>query len=145
MEATKGCVLKYLLDTNVVSQTSKLKPHVGVMEWWQQQDELSLVLSAIVFQELRFGIDMVQPGRRRNDLEEWLERRLRPAFVGRILPVTEKIAELSGQLLAETKQKGHMAEVADTLIAATARVHGMAVATLNHKHFEWLGVELVEF
>ncbi len=135
----------YLLDTNVVSQTSKLQPHVGVMEWWQRQDELSLMLSAIAFQELRFGIDITPPGRRHDDLEEWLETKLRRAFVGRILPVTEKIAEVSGRLLAETKKAGHMAEVADTLIAATARVHGMAVATLNRKHFEWLGVELVEF
>lgn len=115
------------------------------MKWWQRQSERSLMLSAVVFQELRFGIEMTPPGRRRKELEEWLEGRLRPAFIGRTLPVTEKIAELSGQLLAETKKAGHMAEVADTLIAATARVHGMAVATLNHKHFEWLGVELVEF
>lgn len=135
----------YLLDTNIVSQATKLQPNVKVMDWWQGQDEASLMLSVIVLQELRFGIEMTPSGRRRNDLEKWLENRLRPAFAGRILPVTEDIAELSGQLLANTKRAGHMAEVADTLIAATARVHGMTVATLNWKHFEHLGVELVEF
>jgi predicted nucleic acid-binding protein len=137
--------LTYLLDTNVVSQTSKLDPDVAVMQWWQQQDELSLMLSAIVFQELRFGIEMLQADRKRERLEEWLEVRLRGEFAGRILPVTAEIAELSGRLIAETKKAAHMAETADVLIAATARVHGLQVVTLDRTHFERLGVELVEF
>lgn len=135
----------YLLDTNVVSQTSKLQPDAAVMEWWQQQNEHSLKVSAMVFQELRFGIEMMAAGKKRDRLEEWIEIRLRREFAGRILPVTEEIADLSGRLIADTKQAGHMAEVADALIAATARVHGLAVATLNWRHFERLGVELVEF
>lgn len=128
-----------------MSQTSKLDPDVAVMRWWKQQDELSLMLSAIVFQELRFGIEMLSVGRKRDRLEEWLEVRLRGEFADRILPVTVEIAELSGQLIAETKKAGHTAETGDALIAATARVHGLKVATLNRTHFEWLGVELVEF
>lgn len=128
-----------------MSQTSKLDPDIAVMRWWKQQDELSLMLSTIVFQELRFGIEMLQPGKKRNRLEEWLEIRLRGEFAGRILPVTAEIAGLSGRLIAETKKAGHMAEAADALIAATARVHGLKVATLNRDHFERLGVGLVEF
>ena len=135
----------YLLDTNVVSQTSKLHPDVAVMKWWKQQDELSLMLSTIVFQEARFGIEMLHPGKKRDRLEEWLEIRLRREFAGRILPVTVEIAELSGRLIADTKKAAHTAETGDALIAATARVHGLQVATLNRDHFERLGVELVEF
>jgi toxin FitB len=137
--------LTYLLDTNVVSQTTKLHPDIAVMRWWKQQDELSLMLSTIVFQEARFGIEMLPAGRKRDRLEEWLEVRLRGEFVGRILPVTVEIAELSGRLIADTKKDANTAEAVDTLIAATARVHGLKVATLNRKHFERLGVELVEF
>ena len=137
--------MTYLLDTNVVSQTSKLDPDVAVMRWWKKQNELSLMLSAIVFQELRFGIEMLRAGRKRDRLEEWLEIRLRGEFAGRILPVTIEIAELSGRLIADTKKAAHTAETGDALIAATARVHGLKVATLNRKHFERLGVELVEF
>ena len=129
----------------MVSQTSKLHPDIAVMRWWEQQDELSLMLSAIVFQELRFGIEMLRAGRKRDRLEEWLEIRLRGEFAGRILPVTIEIAELSGRLISETKKAGHTAETADTLIAATARVHELHVTTLNSKHFERLGVQLVEF
>ena len=137
--------MTYLLDTNVVSQTSKLDPDVAVMRWWKQQNELSLMLSAIVFQELRFGIEMLSPGKKRSRLEEWMEIRLRGEFAGRILPVTVEIAELSGRLIAETKKAAHIAETGDALIAATARVHGLKVATLNRTHFERLDVELVEF
>lgn len=115
------------------------------MRWWKQQDELSLMLSAIVFQELRFGIEMLPAGKKRSRLEEWLEIRLRGEFAGRILPITVEIAELSGRLIAETKKAAHTAETGDALIAATARVHGLKVATLNRDHFERLGVELVKF
>jgi predicted nucleic acid-binding protein len=137
--------LTFLLDTNVVSQTSKLQPNVAVMNWWKLQDELSLMLSAIVFQELRFGIEMLQPGSKRDRLKEWLEIRLRSEFSDRILPVTGEIAEVSGRLIADRKKDAHTLDPADALIAATALVHGFQVATLNRKHFEHLGVELVEF
>jgi toxin FitB len=137
--------LTYLLDTNVVSQTSKLHPDIEVMKWWKQQDELSLLLSAIVFQELRFGIEMLQPGSKRDRLKEWLEIRLRNEFADRILPVTGEIAEVSGRLIADRKKDAHTLDPADALVAATALVHGLQVATLNRKHFERLGVELVEF
>ena len=135
----------YLLDTDVLSQTSKIQPNTAVMKWWQQQDERSLMVSAIVFQELRFGIEMLPVGKKRYRLEEWLEVRLYREFAGRILPVTEEIADLSGRLIAKTKQAGPMAGAADALIAATARVHGAVVATLNREHFVKLGVELVKF
>jgi predicted nucleic acid-binding protein len=137
--------LTYLLDTNVVSQTAKLQPNAAVMNWWKLQDELSLMLSAIVFQELRFGIEMLQPGSKRDRLKEWLEIRLRSEFASRILPVTGEIAEVSGRLIADRKKDAHPLRPADALIAATALVHGLQVATLNRKHFERLDVELVEF
>lgn len=115
------------------------------MNWWKRQSELSLMLSAIAFQELRFGIEMLAPGGKRKRLDEWLEVRLRDKFAGRILPVTAEIAALSGRLLADKKKDAHTASAVDMLIAATAIVHGLQVATLNRKHFEKLGVELVEF
>lgn len=84
-------------------------------------------------------------GKPRRLLEEWLERRVIPSFHGRVLPFDEAIADVSGRLLAAAKRAGATAETGDTLIAATARVHGLRVATLNKKHFSRLGVELVDF
>jgi predicted nucleic acid-binding protein len=62
-----------------------------------------------------------------------------------ILPITESIADECGRLLAASRKANAEAELGDALIAATARVHGLTVATLNRKHFVNLGVELVEF
>jgi predicted nucleic acid-binding protein len=88
---------------------------------------------------------LLDEGARCRELEAWLTNRVLPDFSGRILPVDEAVAELSGRLLAREKKNKRTAEINDVLIAATARVHGLRVATLNHKHFEPLDVELVKF
>lgn len=137
--------MKSLLDTNVVSQTIKLQPHAAVEQWWQQQEESSLMLSAITFQELRFGISLLPAGRKRERLQEWLEVRLQREFAGRVISVTPEIADVSGRLLGAAKKASYTADPADTLIAATALVHGLRIATLNRKHFEKLGVDLIRF
>ena len=135
----------YLLDTNVLSQTTKENPHPGVMSWWVERDAADLWLSAIVIQELRYGIERLDPGRRRDSLALWLEDGVLHDFSTRILPVDERIADMSGRMLAQAKREGKAAQVPDALIAATAKLHGFAVVTLNRNHFEPLGVELVEF
>ncbi len=66
-------------------------------------------------------------------------------YSGRILPVTEEIADLSGRLIVRELKAGFMPQGTDTLIAATALVHGMRLATMNVPHFERFGVELVNF
>jgi predicted nucleic acid-binding protein len=137
--------LTYLLDTNIVWQTSKFQPDEKVMSWWFRQQASSMMVSAIVFQELRYGIERLDPGRKRDRLDEWLEVQMRQQFSGRILPITVEIADQAGRLIATTTKAGHTPDIADSLIAATAIVHGMTIATLNRDHFEWLDVELVEF
>jgi hypothetical protein len=99
----------------------------------------------VVLHELRYGIELLPQGKRRDSLEVWLSKQVIPNFQGRIYPVDEVVADLSGRMLAAAKMAGHIAEANDTLIAATAKVHGLVVATLNRKHFELLGVPLVEF
>jgi predicted nucleic acid-binding protein len=137
--------LKFLLDTSVVSQTVKAQPHSGVLQWWAERREAELLISAVTIHELRYGIELLDEGARCRELEAWLTNRVLPDFSGRILPVDEAVAELSGRLLAREKKNKRTAEINDVLIAATARVHGLRVATLNHKHFEPLDVELVKF
>src|SRR5947209_18747194 len=105
------------------------------MNWWKLQDELSLMLSAIVFQELRFGIEMLHPGSKRDRLKEWLEIRLRNEFADRILAVTGEIAEVSGRLIADRKKDAHTLDPADALIPGTALVHAMHVATPHRTLF----------
>lgn len=129
----------------MVSQTSKAQPNPTVLRWWAQSRELQLLISAVTIHELRYGIELLKEGARRSELEHWLNEKVLPDFAGRILPVDDAVADLSGRLLAEEKKNKRTAEINDILIAATARVHGLQVATLNWDHFKDLGVELVEF
>ena len=136
--------MKYLVDTNVLSQATKVVPHPGIDLWWKQREAGDLLLSAVTIHEIRLGLELMQTGRRRLQLESWFLSEVLGKFEGRILPVDSTVADASGRLLSQLKLSGRMAELGDVLIAATALVHGLRIATLNRAHFEGLGVELVE-
>ena len=136
--------MKYLVDTNVLSQATKVVPHPGIDHWWKQREAGDLLLSAVTIHEIRLGLELMQTGRRRLQLESWFLSEVLGKFEGRILPIDSTVADASGRLLSQLKLSGRMAELGDVLIAATALVHGLRIATLNRAHFEGLGVELVE-
>ena len=133
-----------LLDTNIISQRTEATPNEGVVRWLSQARSSEMYLSVISLAEIRFGIEEMDPGRKRQNLEYWLEQDVRQGFVGRVLLVDERIAEEAGRLTSIGKKAGAKPGLADALIAATARVHGLQLVTLNWQHFEGLGVELVE-
>jgi len=136
--------LNSLLDTNIVSQRIKPIPNDKVMQWLSQLEETSAFLSVVTLQELRTGAQLLPSGRKRRDLEQWLMVDIRRGYAGRILPITEEIADMCGRVIAKGRLAGSLPEANDALLAATALVHGLKVATLNRKHFEKSGVELVE-
>jgi toxin FitB len=137
--------LRYLLDTNIVSQLAKDRPHEKVFQWVEEQDEENLFLSVATLLELRVGIELCDAGRKREELENWLVHDLLERFDDRIVPIEKHTADLTGRIMARSQKEGWKMESMDALIGATAMVHDMALATLNRKHFERLGVELVEF
>jgi len=137
--------LNSLLDTNVISQRTQATPDAGAARWLSRTPSSEMYLSVISLAEIRFGIEELDPGRKRQNLEDWLEHDLRQGFAGRFILVDERIAEEAGRITSMGKKAGAWPEYADALIAATARVHGLQVATLNWAHFKDLGVELVEF
>ena len=137
--------MKYLLDTDVVSQRIKAQPVAKVVAWLRSVSEEEIGLSAITIQEVRTGAESMPAGQKRRAVEAWLEDDLLRGFADRILAVDAVVADLCGRLIVEAVGQGHTPSLGDALIAATAKAHGMAVATLNQKHFERLGVELVEF
>jgi predicted nucleic acid-binding protein len=134
-----------LLDTNIVSQRIKPHPDEKVMRWLSQLPEGDAFLSVVTILELRKGIDLLPAGRKRRDLESWLVADIGRGYAGRILPITEEIADMCGRLIARGQKNGAVPEANDALLAATAIVHDLQLATLNQRHFERLGVELVEF
>jgi predicted nucleic acid-binding protein len=137
--------LRVLLDTDVVSQATKERPHAGVIRWLDEQEEDGLFLSVATLLEIRTGIELSSVGKKREELEKWLVHDLPERFDGRIIPVERHVANLTGRLIARSRNEGWKMESMDALIGATAMVNDMGLATLNRDHFERLGVELVKF
>ena len=137
--------MKYLLDTDVVSQYTKRPPNARVDAWMQRTDDRELYICGITFAELWYGVSLLPAGKRRIELENWIEDDLYMQFFNRVLFFGLDVARRYGSLMARAKKNGHNPNAMDALIAATAVANGMAVATLNRKDFAKLGVELVEF
>lgn len=137
--------MSFLLDTDIISQGTKPSPDAAVMAWLRGQSASLLFLSVVTIAELRIGVAMQPSGRRKAGLAQWLEEEVPARFDGRILAVTNEIADDCGGLLAGTRLRGFTMDPFDALIAATARVHGYKLATLNFRHFAELDVPLVRF
>jgi len=137
--------LKYLLDTNIVSQYTKVPPDPRVDAWMQRTDDTDMYICDITFAELWYGVNLLPAGKKRVALESWLEDDLYMQFFGRVVGMGLDTARHYGSLVARAKKNGFNVNAMDALIAATAVANGMTVATLNRKDFEPLGVQLVEF
>ncbi len=133
----------FLLDTNVPSELVRPQPEPRVKIWVAAQSLDALFMSAVSFGEIRRGIVLRAPGKRRSELELWLETDLSILFSGRVLPVTKEIANRWGMLDATRQLQGTPANTLDGMIAATAVEHRLTVVTRNAKDFAGLGVEIL--
>jgi toxin FitB len=133
----------FLLDTNIPSELVRPQPEPKVKTWLAAQNLDTLFISAVSFGELRKGIVLRSPGKRRTELESWIEADLSMLFSGRTLAVTRSIAERWGILDAERQLAGKPLNMADGLIAATALEYDYTVVTRNVKDFSGLGVTLL--
>ena len=137
--------MKYLLDTDVISQYRKRPPNPRVDAWIKRTDDREMYISEITYAELWYGIHLLPAGKRRTELENWVEDDLYMQFFNRVACVGLGVAQRYGSLMARATKKGYSPGALDTLIAAIAVDNGMVVATLNRRDFERLGVEIVEF
>jgi predicted nucleic acid-binding protein len=128
--------MNFLLDTNVVSEPMRPRPNLGVLKWLGEVDEESTFISVVTITELRYGIERLATGTRRERLDGWLQRDLRLRFEGRILPVDFEVANACGGLIARSESLGRPIEPRDAFIAATAEVHGLTLVTRNVSDFE---------
>jgi predicted nucleic acid-binding protein len=128
--------MSYLLDTNVVSEWAKPRPHPGVVAWLAEVDEDRSFISVISLAELRHGIERLSPGRRRVRLDEWLRHDLALRFEGRILPIDPAVADSFGKITARRDDLGRPIGTMDAFLAATAEVHGLTLVTRDTADFE---------
>ncbi|MCY4425512.1 MAG: PIN domain-containing protein [Halieaceae bacterium] len=129
-----------LVDANVLCETTRPDPDPGVVEWLKR-NERDLVVDPVILGEVRFGILLLPPGRRRRALEGWF------AEVARRIHCVPWDAETGlrwAELLAHLRSLGKPMPIKDSLIAATALTHGLLLATRNRRDFETCGVELVD-
>ena len=133
----------YLVDTNVPSELTRESPDARVVAFLRKVRKESLFLSVMTLGEICKGIDLLPASQKRDALQDWLEVEVRSWYAGRILPVTESIAERWGHLAARGKQQGIAVKVVDAVIAATALEHGLTLVTRNVKDFAGLGVDLL--
>jgi predicted nucleic acid-binding protein len=132
----------YLLDTNVISEPKRARPDPGLLAWLASQLLSDLHLSVITVGELRRGIVRLEPGRRRDDLDFWLEDMIL-RYGERILPVDLDVTERWASLAEANRAAGRASDMSDELIAATAHVHGLTVVTRNVRHFEPSGCRVL--
>ena len=133
----------FLVDTNVLSEFSRSgQPNQAVKSWLRSTPESLLFASVLTFAEIRRGIELLPAGRRRSQLEEWLEETL-AAFETRLLPVTMEIGNRWAVLSAQGERRGTPLANIDGLIAATALEHDLTLVTRNVKDFAGLGVPIV--
>jgi len=142
----------YLLDTNVVSESRKAtwkhagtakalaKMDTGVKRWFASVDSSDLFLSAITILELEIGCLLLERRDRAQGeiLRRWLQNHVLPSFAGRVLSVDLTVAQRCAALHVPDPLEDR-----DSLIAATALVHGMTVVTRNTAHFKRTGVQLL--
>jgi len=132
----------FLLDTNVPSELIRVRPEPRVAEWLENQSDERLFLSVVTLGEIRKGFTLLPESKRRAYLEEWLQNDLLPWFEGRILPVTQPIANRWGILDGESQLRGAPLNTADGMIAATALEHNLTIVTRNAKDFAGLGARI---
>ena len=134
--------MSVLLDTCVISELIKPAPDPIVLAWTKHTPESTCLLSTITLGEVMNGIWRLPAGKRRARLEAWFEGLL-VRYESRVLPVDATVARKWGRLSGELAGHGSPTSMADGLIAATALVHGLKLATRNVADFAPFEVEMV--
>ena len=132
--------MKYLVDANVLSEATKPGPDPRVIEWLRA-NESDIAVDPVILGELRFGILILPKGKKRTALERWFN-----AGVVRLrcLPWEGETGLKWAELLARLRATGKAMPIKDSLIAATAAIHGLSIATRNGADFVNAGVRVVD-
>jgi toxin FitB len=130
----------YVVDTDVISETTKTVPSRPVLAWLG--DQTAVLLSAITIYELGRGIERVHSGKKRQFLQAWFAQLLDAAVV--VLPFGADAAIAAAHLESDARRKGRSIDTRDLFILASAKASGAPIATRNTAHFRGFGVEVYD-
>jgi predicted nucleic acid-binding protein len=125
--------VRYLLDTNVISEWIKPRPDAGVVAWLTAADEDDLYLSVLAFAEIRLGVELLPEGPKRRRIRAWLDDDLAARFEGRIIDIDRAIAEAWAEIVAHGRARSETPPVLDAFLAATAVAYEMTLVTRNER------------
>jgi toxin FitB len=135
--------MKYILDTNVISEAINKQPNPQVMNWLRAMDAQELYLSVVTVGEIKKGVEKLSESHRKQAIKDWFEHELLIKFDGQILTVDLPVILVWGELVGELEQKGRKLPALDSLIAATAKYYGYTLVTRNEKDFA--GINIIIF
>ena len=132
--------MRWLLDTNVVSEGVRIRPSPKVAVWLATISREDVVISVLTLAELHDGASTVRDEGRRTTLSRWLDNEIVPFFHDRMLPVTNDILIDWIRLSSRLRRAGKPRDPADMLLAATARIHNLILSTRNVRGFADTGI-----
>ena len=134
--------MRYLIDTNIISELIKSQPDKNVVHLFGQIDESKLYISVITIGEIKFGIEKVQDSRKKEKLT-WFDLELPNRFENRIIDIDTESMLKWGTISWQLKKTGKPMPIMDSLIAATCLAKDFALITRNEKDFAYLPIEIV--
>jgi len=133
-----------ILDTNVISAFMREPPDLAVLRWLDQQPRASVWTTAVTVLEVRFGLEIMPDGRRLLARREAFDRLVTEKLERRIAPFDATAAQETASLMGARQRRGAPRDLRDSMIAGIALARRAALATRNLRHFDDLGIELVD-
>lgn len=133
-----------ILDTNVLSELMRTGPDLRVQSWVDSQLRAQLYTTVITQAELLYGVEIAPAGRRREQLQQAVQRMLSRLLAGHVLSFDNAAAEAFAPIAARRRKLGRPIDHPDAQIAAIVRIHNASLATRNISDFANCGIELID-
>ena len=133
-----------ILDTDVLAETMRPAPNRNVLAWMDSQPPQSFWITSVTLFEVEFGLALLPRGRRRTQLHEAFTAMVAEDLDGRVLPFDDEAARRSAEMAAKGQLSGRSVEIRDVQIAGIAASRRATLATRNTRHFDTLGLRLVD-
>jgi toxin FitB len=134
--------MKYILDTNVISEAINKQPNPQVMNWLRGMDAQELYLSVVTIGEIKKGVEKLPESNRKETIKVWFEHELLIKFDGQIIGLDLPVILVWGELVGALEQRGRKLPALDSLIAATVKYYDYTLVTRNEKDFEGIDITI---